>query len=50
MFIYTMVLYAANPNKQFLFGEKEKRLFRETANACNNSTNFKALVVPCCRR
>lgn len=42
MFIYTMVLYAANPNKQFLFGEKEKRLFRETANACNNSTNFKA--------
>lgn len=41
MFVYTMVLRAANPNKQFLFGEKEEQLFREIADACNNSTNFK---------
>ena len=41
MFVYSMVIYAANPNNPFVFTDELEAIFEETANACNNSTNFK---------
>lgn len=41
MFVYTMAIYAANPNKPFIFTEKQKEILNETAAMCNNSINFK---------
>lgn len=43
MFVYSMVLCAANPKEPFIFDkDKEKKdIIKETVKVCNNSTNFK---------
>lgn len=42
MYIYTMKLYAANPQEPFHFeNEENQNIFKKTANLCNNSINFK---------
>lgn len=42
MFIYNMVLYAANPAKPFAFTNTEKNLIKRTIGNCNNSVNFRS--------
>jgi len=42
MFVYTMKLYAANPQEPFNFeNEENQHIFTKTADFCNNSINFK---------
>lgn len=42
MFVYTIRLKAANPKEPFRFdNEENQHIFRNTADFCNNGTNFK---------